>query len=162
MDTIFKPCNRLCVEPSTPQISTFRWLLAKVTSLGGLIFLSIGANAPQFTLRWNFGIFCPSTSVFNSMWVNTIPKWQLVVYGIWVYHSFSAFSKFTKEFLPQAMQVQFNKREPVQKQATLLFHHETEKNASKKKVQVHQKGARLHKKTCFKPTPVLKNGNLSW
>jgi len=66
------------------------------------------------------------------------------------------------KFLPQAMQVQFNKREPVQKQATLLFHHETEKNASKKKVQVHQKGARLHKKTCFKPKPVLKNGNLSW
>jgi len=33
------------------------------------------------------------------MWVNTIPKWQLVVYGIWVYHSFSAFSKFTKQIL---------------------------------------------------------------
>ena len=51
---ILKPCNRLCVEPPTPRPQCFNARVSK-GDFGGLIILSFGAKAPQFTLTLNFG-----------------------------------------------------------------------------------------------------------
>ena len=93
---ILKPCNRLCVEPPTPRPQCFNARVSK-GDFGGLIILSFGAKAPQFTLTLNFGggwvvldgkglnnssiygvcvcvcnVLCITTSKFQSIMIMTI------------------------------------------------------------------------------------------